>query len=184
MTTRILLLAATIMMMVILSLLPCSGQDAVPSLEKKSVLGGKVEILIPSTFTVMEEDMLKLKYPMQNRPALVYTNEAGSINVAFSLTTSKAEEKDVPEIKETFVKVFKSMYKSAEWLGDGLVTINGKSVGFMELITPAVDTRIYNRIFFAECDGRILLCTFNCKESQVTEWAPVGKKIMDSLVTK
>lgn len=184
MTTRFVLMTAVITMMVILSLLPCSGQDAVPSLEKKSVLGGKVEILIPATFTVMEEDMLKTKYPMQNRPALVYTNDAGSINVAFSQTTSKAEEKDIPEIKETFVKVFKSMYKSSEWLSDGLVTINGKNVGFMELITPALDTKIYNRIFFAECDGRILLCTFNCKESQMKEWAPVGKKIMNSLVIK
>ncbi len=184
MMIRILLQIAMIAMIVFSLIIPCSGQDTVPPMEMKSILAGKVEILIPSTFTVMKEEMLKLKYPLQNRPALVYANEAGSINIAFTHTTSKVTEKDMPQVKESFMKLFKSIYQSATWYSDGVVTINKKSVGYLELLTPAVDTNIYNLMFFAECDGRILLCSFNCKESQMKEWAPVGKKIMNSLVIR
>jgi len=184
MKMRLFLSATIIVMTVFLSFLPCCGQDAAPSLAVKSVLDGKVNILIPSTFTVMKEDMLKLKYPTQNRPALVYTNEAGSINVAFTHSTSNATQKDIPEMKNVFMNLFKSIHKSATWYGDGVATVNGRKVGYLEFLSQAADTKIYNLIFFTDCEGRVLLCSFNCKESQMKSWAPVGKKIMSSLKTK
>jgi hypothetical protein len=184
MTMRLFFSTAAIVVMVFLSFLPCCGEETAPSLAAKSVLGGKVEILIPSTFTVMKEDMLKLKYPTQNRPALVYTNDAGTINIAFTHTPSSATQNDIPEMKSTFKKMFNTLYKSATWYSDGVITVNGRKVGYLEFLTPAIDTNIYNLMFFTDCQGRVLLCSFNCMENQMKSWAPVGKRIMNSLKTK
>lgn len=150
----------------LLSVVLISWTAATIELRKRNVLGGKVEILIPKEFEIMSEDMMKLKYPSDRRPTLVYTDKTGGINVAFNHTTSKATQQQIDAYKDNLVSMFKNIYPSAEWKGTGTKEINGRKVGYMELLTPAIDTKIYNLIFFTNLDDRLLLCTFNCVEKK------------------
>ncbi len=52
-------------------------------LETKSILNDRVEIKVPSEFDFMSEDMMKLKYPSERRPTVVYTNESGGNKCRF-----------------------------------------------------------------------------------------------------
>lgn len=153
-------------------------------LETKSLLNDKVELKIPIEFGVMSEELMKLKYPSERRPALVYTNETGGINIALNLTQHQASQQLIPSFKDNFVQTFKGLYPSAEWKDSGVTTINGREVGYLELVTPAIDTEIYNLIFFTDLDGKLLLCTFNCTQKSIDEWAPTAKEIMNSLKIK
>ncbi|MCB2408740.1 hypothetical protein [Hymenobacter lucidus] len=153
-------------------------------LESKSFINKKVELKIPKGFEVMKEEMMKMKYPSERRPTLVYTNETGGINVALNLTKNKASQDLISPHKDNFVKVFKNIYPSAEWKSSGIKSINGRKVGYLELVTPAIDTKIYNLMFFTDLDGQLLLCTFNCTEKSIKEWQPVAQEIMGSLKVK
>lgn len=153
-------------------------------LQTKSLLNNKVELKVPKDFEIMSDEMMKLKYPSERRPTLVFTNKSGGINVALNLTKNKANQDLMVQYKENFVKTFKSMYPSAEWIESGIKEVNGKKVGFLELITPAIDTKIYNLMFFTDVEGQLLLCTFNCTEKSVKEWEPTAKEIMTSLKIK
>jgi hypothetical protein len=153
-------------------------------LENKSLLNNKIELLIPKDFTIMGEEMLKLKYPSERRPTLVYTNDAGSINVGLNVTSSNANQSLIEKYKATFVETFKSIYPNATWKDNGISTINGRKVGYLELVTPAIDTDIYNLMFFTDLNGKLLLCTFNCTVKNTEAWSPVAKKIMQSLKVK
>ncbi|MBK8495133.1 MAG: hypothetical protein IPL50_08915 [Chitinophagaceae bacterium] len=68
-------------------------------LEKKEILEGKVEILLPKHFGIMPEEMLLLKYPSANRPTLVYSDENGTVNIAFNLTASRASQQQLESYK-------------------------------------------------------------------------------------
>ncbi|MBW5470956.1 hypothetical protein GPJ61_24380 [Brevibacillus formosus] len=150
-------------------------------LEAKKVLNDKVEILIPKGFTVMSEEMAKTKYPMENRPSLIYTDEKGSINIAFSHTETPIQEDSlIKDLKDPMKQAFSNMYKDATWYRDEVIQINGKNVGVFELLTPAADTKIYNLIFFTELDGKMLMTTFNCTEAQMEEWKPLAQEILMS----
>ena len=153
-------------------------------LEKKSLLNDQVELKVPKDFGIMSEELMKLKYPSGRRPTLVYSNASGSINLALNHTQSEATQQLLPEFKDYFVQVFTNLYPSAERKGSGLKTINGKEVGYVEFISPAIDTEIYNLIFFTDLDGRLLLCTFNCTINNLEEWEPIGKEIFNSLKIK
>lgn len=153
-------------------------------LEKRTILNNKVDILLPKEFEIMSEEMMKLKYPSERRPTLVYTDKTGSVNIAFNHTTNKATQSQIDAYKDTFVSTFKNLYPSAEWLGTGTKEINGRKVGYMELITPAIDTKIYNLIFFTDFDGRLLLSTFNCVVEKQKGWHPSAQQIMNSLMIK
>ena len=153
-------------------------------LQTKFLLNDQVELKIPKDFEIMNEEMMKLKYPSEKRPTLVYSNKSGGINVALNLTENKASQDLMLPYKDIFVKTFKSIYPSAKWKASGVREINGRKVGFLELITPAIDTKIYNLMFFTDLNGQLLLCTFNCTEKSVTEWEPIAKEIMQSLKIK
>jgi hypothetical protein len=150
-------------------------------LETRTILNDKVEILLPKEFEVMSEEMMKLKYPSDRRPSLIYTDETGGINVAFNHIASKASQQQIDAYLENFVATFKNLHPSAEWHGTGVKTINGKKVGYLELTTPAIDTKIYNLIFFTDLEDRLLLCTFNCVERKQKEWKEPSQQIMASL---
>jgi hypothetical protein len=55
------------------------------------------------------------------------------------------------------------------------IPINGKEVGYLEFLTSAMDTEIYNLIFFTDLDGKLLLCTFNCTKKSIDEWSTIAK---------
>ena len=170
--------------LLIIAVLLTSASVSNSKLEKKLLLNDRIELKIPKEFTIMGEELVKLKYPLESRPNLIYTNETGGINVAFSLTNSKANQEGIASYKDYLVKTFEDAYPSAKWIGNGVKIINGRKVGCLELITPAIDTKIYNKMFFTDLDGKLLICTFNCTEKSLAEWKPVANEIMYSLTVK
>ena len=153
-------------------------------LEKKSVMDDKLEILVPKGFEIMSEEMMKVKYPSERRPTLIFTDEKGTTNLVFNHITSKASQEHLEIYKDTFISTFKNQFPSAEWKSTGIKEINGRKVGYVELVTPAVDTEIYNLMFFTDVDGRLLLCSFNCVKENQAEWIKPAHQIMNSLLIK
>lgn len=151
------------------------------NLEKKRIFNNNVSILVPAGFEIMSESMMKYKYPSERRPKLIYTNKAGSINVAFNHTKDKANQNILKNYIEFFEKTFKNVYPSADWIDIGMKEINGRKVGYQELITPAIDTKIYNLLFYTDLNERLLLCTFNCTIEEKENWQKTAHKIMNSL---
>lgn len=153
-------------------------------LEKKSLLSNRIELKVPKEFQIMSEEMMNTKYPSDRKPKLVYTNRSGGINVALNLTESQANQNLIIPYKDNLLETFKGIYPSAEWKSSGVKEINGRKVGYLELVTPAIDTKIYNLIFFTDLDGKLLLCTFNCTINDMEDWIPTAKEIMNSLRVK
>ncbi|MGE5599502.1 MAG: hypothetical protein ACM3XS_08995 [Bacteroidota bacterium] len=151
------------------------------SLETKILFNGLVEIKIPGDFTAMPADMVKIKYPSANRPDLVYTNEGYSVNIGFKHTTSRASQDQLDEYLDFMVKSLKIAYPEGKFLSNGLESVYGRNVGYLEIITTALDTEIYNLIFFTDAEGRLLLGTFNCPASRLPEWQETALEIALSL---
>jgi hypothetical protein len=169
---------------VILTLFLISATFTKIELGLKSLLNDKVELKIPLDFEIMSDEMIQTKYPSANRPTLVYTNKSGGINVALNLTQHQANQNIISSYKDTFVQSFKNAYPSAVWKDSGVKEINGRKVGYIELVTPAIDTEIYNLVFFTDLEGKLLLCTFNCTKKDTRDWIPIANEIMNSLKIK
>jgi hypothetical protein len=149
-----------------------------------SLLENKIELKIPADFKIMSEEMLVVKYPREERPGLVYTNDKGTINVAINLTKNPANQNNIKAYQEQAVESFKGLYPQAEWIDYGVMNINNKKVGFVEFINMAEDTDVYNMMFFTDLENQLLICTFNCTKKTMEKWKPVAKEIRASLITK
>jgi hypothetical protein len=153
-------------------------------LQNLSLLNGKLIIDLPKGFDIMGKEMLDIKYPSSNRPTLVYTNENGTINFAFNHTNNDIPKDKLPEILPAFVKQFSSIYPQIEWFKKGVEKFKGKDFVVLEFITPAIDSKIYNLMYVTVLEGKMLMCTFNCLESQKEEWEIKAKESLNSIVIK
>ena len=150
-------------------------------LKERKVLNGKISLLLPSDFTKMDESILLVKYPnLGNRPNEVYTNDKGSVNVAFNHTSSPVNESELPQVKKAIQQQL-SNTNGIEILKTEKLKINNTDFITIEFMSNAVDTKIYNTIFITALDGRLLLGTFNCTVNDFDEWKPISKKIINSI---
>ncbi|NQZ30964.1 MAG: hypothetical protein HRU06_06795 [Oceanospirillaceae bacterium] len=148
------------------------------------VLNGKVTIDIPKNFTQMTKEVLALKYPNSRRPTEVLSDETGGISIAFNHTASKIQPSQINDAHIAFSKMFHNLYPSAKWIRDEVIEQNGSAFIIMELITPAIDTKIHNIIYGSSVDGRLLFVAFNTTVEQSKIWLPIGKRMMSSLSLK
>lgn len=156
----------------------------IKELEKRIILDEKVEILIPKDFKPMTAAMLDLKYKGANRPKLVFTDENGTVNIAFSLLPNAATPDQIEDYKNAIKNTYQQSFPDATWVGDGVRIINGKKTGYIKLVTNAIDQKIYNSIFITDCDGKLLIGTFNCTEKLLPDWKETAERIVASLKVK
>ena len=160
----------------------CRRVGAQPvQLEDRSVLDDKVVLLLPATFALMGEEMLRLKYPSERRPTEVYTNPAGSVNVALNHTSNPVRPADLAAVHGAVEATFKKLYPSARWYDSKLVQIGGKRFFKLDLRTPAIDTEVRNLIVGTSFEGRLLLVTFNTVRALETDWVPIDARILNSI---
>jgi hypothetical protein len=157
------------------------AQTASPQLEERQLLDGKLSISIPKSFGPMGEDMLKLKYPSERRPTIVFTDERGTVNVAVNHTNNRISPEQLPELRKQMEGMFKNLYPSATWFKNELVEVNGKQCFIFDLRTPAVDTEVRNIMLGTSVDGRFLIISFNATKQLEKTWVPVGEQVIRSV---
>ncbi|MCS1397346.1 hypothetical protein ACNA06_08100 [Lysinibacillus sp. RSDA_15] len=148
---------------------------------EQPLLDGKMIIRMPKLFSIMSAELASLKYPSERRPNLIYTDTSSSINLAFNLTPHRLNEDGVAAFQENMMDILEQAQPSADWLDTDVQKIDGKTVGFLEVITPAIDGEIFNLMFFASVEGRALIGTFNCMEDDLDTWRPIARAMMESL---
>ena len=139
---------------------------------------GGFSLKIPTDFKIMNDEMLKIKYPTGNPPSLVYTNERGTINIALVMNDVAMENTQIEE----YTKLMESTYK--EYSKDTKINFwerNNHKIGELEFITQASDTEIYNHIIAFSIDGKLRLVNFNCTRELYEEWKDISKFIIDSI---
>lgn len=153
-------------------------------LEKRTVLDGKVELLLPKDWKPMKEELIRKKYPGARPPKLVYSDISGAVSIAFNHTDSKANAATLEKYKEVLKEGLKSAYPDATWEEEGIRELNGKKVGYFKVTTDTPDDRIYNYMLFTDLNGTLLICSFNCTQGRLKTWKPLAEQIMGSLTFK
>lgn len=170
--------------LVIVILMTFQSLSFAAELSKIVALNGKVELKAPSNFGPMPKEILELKYPSSRRPTEVLSDKTGGVSLAFNHTQNMLQPYQINEIHQYMSKVFRNLHPSATWFRDEVIEQSGSKFFVLELITPAIDTKIHNIIYGTSVDGRLLMVAFNTTVQQSKEWLPIGKKIMSSIIVK
>ena len=139
---------------------------------------GGFSLKIPKDFKIMSDEMLKIKYPTENPPSLVYTNERGTINIALVMNDVSIKNTQIEE----YIKLMESTYK--EYSKNTKINFwerNNHKIGELEFNTQASDTEIYNNIIAFSIDGKLRLVNFNCTKELSEEWKEISEFIIKSI---
>ncbi len=161
----------------------CAPATHGAELARRDVLDGKASLLLPPSFTLMADDLRKLKYPGDNPPT-VYTSASGTVNVAINHSAVKIQEAQMPSAKAALEASLKAQSPNATWLKSEAVTTKARTVIRYDFRSQASDTGIRNIMYGASVDGTLLLITFTCTAGDEAEWAETGQKIIESVEIK
>lgn len=160
---------------------PTRGQ--VNDMTERQVLSGRVTILIPKLFILMDAETLALKYPISgHRPSEVYTNVKGTINVALNHTKNSVSDASLPDVKKAMEQQFQRSGLTV--IRTDLKELNGSKFVILEFLSSAVDTRIYNLMAVGNLENRLVMITFNCTEAERDQWETFGTEIIGSIKLK
>lgn len=69
----------------------------------------KMSVMLPKSFGDMPKELAQIKYPMEQRPQVIKTNEVTDINFTFSLVEQPLTNDKVESITEYIYQVFQTL---------------------------------------------------------------------------
>jgi hypothetical protein len=148
------------------------------------LLNGKVQLDVPEQLQPMDKNIFLLKYPNENQNSTIaYSDEEATVSLLVNLRHDKATQADLPKYQQILNENFGNNH-SIDFRKSELKHINGKDFIVIEMITPAVDTRVYNLMFVTSLEGKLLMGTFNCTIEKAKEWQPIAEQILNSIKMK
>lgn len=138
---------------------------------EREAIKGKMWLWMPDEFGPLSKELARLKYPNENRPDIIYTNKETTVNVTFSHKREKLKEGEEEEIRNYMKEIVKRVQTSSEMIEEGTVkTEEGCLLVWFDFVTSAIDTDIYNLMFFSSLEGRLLIGSCNCLEADRGDW--------------
>lgn len=133
---------------VVAAVLGAATFAAAENLKSATLLDGKVVISLPESFVAMTEEMKRFKYPTGTPPDLVFTDEAASVNVALRVVAAPAKSGDMGAMASAIAEQISKVRNIPTWHGKGARTIGGREFGYLEFTSAALDTNVYNYMYF------------------------------------
>lgn len=149
--------------------------------QESSFFEDKFKIYIPKDFEDMPMEIRKFKYPSENRPEIIKSNEDGSIAITLNLIDSPLDEERVEELKDGMKNIIRKTNPANVFYDDGILEVKSKNIGFFEFKSSAIDDFIYNVMFFLEFEEITLMGTFSCVYKNCGEWRPIVFQMLNSI---
>ena len=138
-------------------------------MEQKHFFGKKLALYMPKYFHEMTAAHIKVKYPNENRPKLLYTNDMDSINIGINMIEDEEEftSDDVIDFRDIMLDSFMSTSPSSKVYDKGEITIgedteNERLIAYYCFNSFAMGGAMYNLIFNTLLDGAMAIVSINC----------------------
>ncbi len=120
----------------------------------------------PEGFRPVPQEIIDLKWPMNQAPKFVVGNESATTTVAYDLKPYLIPQNKLPDYQRQFTLVFDQIIPGLEWKKNELVDHSGQKWLHMEMTSSAVDTDIYNIMMMTGHEGRMLMFNFNSTKEE------------------
>ena len=149
----------------------CGGSGT--GFREHEILKEQLWMWMPDTFAPLSRELMRIKYPNENRPDhYLVQSPRRRLTSRFSHRQEKMEPGEAGEVRGYMGQVIEHLYPSSSILDQDLVKADQHEheIAWMDFVTPAMDTQIYNLMFFTSLKGRLLMGSCNCLAHEQEEW--------------
>lgn len=151
--------------------------------QEREILKKQMWIWLPDEFAPLGKELVKVKYPNENRPQIIYTNPETTVNISFSHRWEKLEAGQEAQVRDAIGQVILNVFPACGSIGKESVQAAENEVAWMDFVTPGVDTRIYNLMFFTTLKGRLFMGNCNCLADDQDEWKGLFVQMLATIRT-
>lgn len=149
--------------------------------DRRHVAKETITMMMPKNFIQMDPDMAKLKYPSEQRPETILTDETGTINLMFQYMEGEVNDATIETFRNQIFGMMKRVNPGIKEKEIGSINISGKKIAYVEFSNPVMDGKLYNLMFYLEVRGQPLMGSFNCRTKEIKYWRPVAFEMMRSI---
>lgn len=149
---------------------------------EKKILDGSLSMMMPLEFQLMEESLAKAKYPDDDRPDYIYTNDDTTVNLSFSLDDNgEIDDEEVEEVKDILKNQIKRLYPGSKIEDSKPIKTDEKNVSYFCFDIPLIDGNLFQLMFFMEHRKQLVMGAFNCGIYQKKQWKPLILQMLKTL---
>lgn len=142
---------------------------------------GKMDIMLPDKFEDMPLRLAKSKYPMEQRPQIIKTNEDTKINFTFSLIEQSLTNEQVNQMIKLFKQVLRNAKPDIKFIEEKTEKVDTLTVGWFDFVSNGYDQKIYNFMYFVPIAGKMMHGIFNCPVQDADSWKPVVLQVIKTI---
>ena len=139
-------------------------------------------MVLPSSFEELAPEFARVKYPYEDRPETILSNEDTSVNFTFDCLTV------APDALESRLTNYKNMMKklhpSYTFFSENIYNLETDlMVACYDYQGSAIDTDIYYLTFFTDLPSGELFGCFSCPVKSQSQWAPLVREMIQTIKT-
>lgn len=140
-----------------------------------------LQVVMPDILAPMDEEMKKRKFPMEQRPPIIWSNSEGSVTFTFNLMSQKAQEPELHRIRDDLGNLILSVYPHYIFTDKGQVMHDKGICQWTEFLSPVVGGMLYSILFTACMEEHLLIGMFNCPSDDKEDWKRVIFKVVSTI---
>lgn len=149
--------------------------------ERRLLAKETITMMVPKNFIPMSPDTAKMKYPSEQRPETILTDETGTVNLMFQYMEGEENNSTIERFRNQIFGMMKRVNPGLKEQEIGLVDIVGKSIAYVEFSNPVMDGKLYNLMFYLAVNGQPLMGSFNCRTKEMKYWRKTAFEMMQSI---
>lgn len=149
--------------------------------ERLPLADGTISMMLPADFVPMSQDMAEKKYPSQQRPETILTDETGTVNLMFQYMDGEESNETIESFRNRIFGMMKRVNPGIKEMETGVVAAAGKQIAYVEFSNPVMDGKLYNLMFYLPVKGRPLMGSFNCRTKEMKYWRRAAFEMMQSI---
>ena len=150
--------------------------------ERIKLYDNRFSVMLPKTYRDMPKAMAKMKYPMENRPAVIKTNDDTTVNFAFGYYKKDFSEAQIESAAKGLKAGLGRMSPGARFFETQLLqTESGVRFSCFDFLTTGIDMELYQLFGFVPVHKQFLHFIFNAPSKMMRTWQPVAMQVLKSI---
>ncbi len=138
-------------------------------------------MILPEVMEPMEEEMKKRKYPMEKRPAIIWSDPDGTVSITINFLSQGIESDALEQVRDDLGNTILSISPHYMFLDKGKVEGEERSFYWAEFLSPVLGGMVYNILYVAPWKKGILLGSFSCPSGDRSDWSEIMLKLMPTI---
>lgn len=139
---------------------------------------------LPEDYVQSSLRELKVKYPSEQRPQIVYRNKRDTINIGFQLIEESVPDEHIVDMRNVMRDAYKQVNPVTNILEEGLIEVGGRPLAYYAFDSFALGGQMFNLVYVTRLNEQILIGVMNSGKKDMRMCKPLFQGIMHTLEFK